>query len=507
MSFPEALASAAAVTASVGALVRASTNRRHAWGVPLLLVGWLGLLAAIAPPALQDRWPMAAAGGLLAAALAWVVAGRLVGSERWLLAAGAAFLTVRVPVPTGDGTAMLLVTLYLVIGFAAMTHMRRERRLAGQHRRSVAISDRGAATRLLDIGAAALPAIATLSLTWSVDRAASAEMLAFFLVPFVLSYALLRTWAAEGVSLRPAGYALFASGLLVAAVGIFQAVTRQVWWNPKVVDANRFRADFRTNSIFWDPNIYGRALVVAILLVTAWLLVTHAGRLRVAVAVGALAVLVVALWNTYSQSSWVALAAALAVTAILTLPPRLRRWAAAAVAVLVLVGAPWAARQLAGADSQGRAEVVRAGIELARERPVLGWGIGSFEHAAEGLARRNDTELGLTASHTTPVTVLAELGLLGGIAYVALLAAAALAVLARWRRTSTPAAAARARGDSSTATGWPGAPIIWATGTLAALVAHSLLYAGFFEDPTLWVALAVVASLPPVGERAVADGR
>ena len=31
---------------------------------------------------------------------------------------------------------------------------------------------------------------------------------------------------------------------------------------------------------------------------------------------------------------------------------------------------------------------------------------------------------------------------------------------------------------------------------LAALVAHSLLYAGFFEDPTLWVTLAVLASLP-----------
>jgi hypothetical protein len=90
------------------------------------------------------------------------------------------------------------------------------------------------------------------------------------------------------------------------------------------------------------------------------------------------------------------------------------------------------------------------------------------------------------ASHTTPVTVFAELGLLGAFTYLTLLTSAVVTMLARWRRPP----------GGTSAYEWPIAPIIWAGATLFALIAHSLLYAGFFEDPTLWVALAVLASLP-----------
>jgi O-antigen ligase len=211
------------------------------------------------------------------------------------------------------------------------------------------------------------------------------------------------------------------------------------------------------------------------------------------------ALLLVALWNTYSQSSWVALSASLVLLGVLTIPPRPRRWVAAAVLIVMIIGTPLAASQLAGDGENGRGEVARTGLGLAAERPVLGWGAGTFEiAAADRELERGNRDPDLVASHTTPITVFAELGVLGAITYLTLLASAFVTILARWRRTSTPASAARAElGPLQTEpTGWPVAPIIWASAALAALVAHSLLYAGFFEDPTLWVTLAVLASLP-----------
>src|SRR5690606_27718733 len=103
----------------------------------------------------------------------------------------------------------------------------------------------------------------------------------------------------------------------------------------------------------------------------------------------------------------------------------------------------------------------------------------------------------LTASHTTPVTVLAELGIVGAACYLVLITAAISAAVARWRtlvvsRASDHSVTRAAR----TRRGWPEPSTIWASGALIAVFAHSMLYAGFFEDAVLWVALAVLASLP-----------
>ncbi|MCW2922181.1 MAG: O-antigen polymerase [Thermoleophilia bacterium] len=494
-----ALEAIAAIAASAGALARVTRIRRiHVLGIPLLLLGWAGLLATILPDSLATHRAVVVLGFLGAAGLALFLARVLDCAVRWLLVAGAIVLTIRVPVPTGDGNAMLLGPLYVVIGLIACIVLLRELRelRAGER----LLPDRGGATRLVDVGAAVLPATATLSLMWSFDPPATTEALAFFLVPFVLLYACLRTLASAREDLKPAAWALVASGVVVALVGLFQKAVGEVWWNPKVIDANRFRADFRTNSLYWDPNMYGRALVIAILAVVAWLLVRRVSRRGTPLLAGVLLVLVAALWFTYSQSSWVALAAGLTIVAVLTLPPNPRRWVAGALLLLVLVGTPAAARHLAGDDASGRRDVINTGISLAAERPVLGWGIGTFEAAARARElERGNADPGLVASHTTPITVFAELGLLGAFTYLTLLTSAVVTMLARWRRTSTPAAAARARGDFDDAgTGWPIAPVIWASGALFALIAHSLLYAGFFEDPTLWVVLAVLASLPNV---------
>ena len=53
--------------------------------------------------------------------------------------------------------------------------------------------------------------------------------------------------------------------LVFSAIGIYQYETRDVFWNPKLLVANAYAPFYRVNSVFWDPSIYGRFLVVAIL--------------------------------------------------------------------------------------------------------------------------------------------------------------------------------------------------------------------------------------------------
>ena len=73
------------------------------------------------------------------------------------------------------------------------------------------------------------------------------------------------------------------------AVGSAEYVTRSLIWNDQVIRSNEFHTYFRVNSIFWDPNVYGRYLALVVVLVTAallwvrdrryfWLLAAHDPR-------------------------------------------------------------------------------------------------------------------------------------------------------------------------------------------------------------------------------------
>ena len=51
-------------------------------------------------------------------------------------------------------------------------------------------------------------------------------------------------------------------------IGIYQYLTRNIYWNPKVKVDNAYAPVswfYRVNSVFYDPSIYGRFLVVGIL--------------------------------------------------------------------------------------------------------------------------------------------------------------------------------------------------------------------------------------------------
>jgi hypothetical protein len=80
----------------------------------------------------------------------------------------------------------------------------------------------------------------------------------------------------------------------------------------------------------------------------------------------------------------------------------------------------------------------------------------------------------LSASHTIPITIAAEQGLIGELAYVALVVCALVCLLRG------------ARGD-------PVRSAIAAAFT--ALVFHTMLYADFLEDPLTWALLGIGVAL------------
>jgi O-antigen ligase len=121
----------------------------------------------------------------------------------------------------------------------------------------------------------------------------------------------------------------------------------------------------------------------------------------------------------------------------------------------------------------GRSKLVTGGLELWAERPLHGYGSGSFQD--EYRRERNlDRPSDVTASHTTPVTVAAEQGLIGLALYVVLVVVALQVLLARAGMSLARAAVAA---------------------MFAALIVHTIFYAAFLEDPTTWVLLAAGIAL------------
>ncbi|MGZ8782121.1 MAG: O-antigen ligase family protein, partial [Gaiellaceae bacterium] len=122
-----------------------------------------------------------------------------------------------------------------------------------------------------------------------------------------------------------------------------------------------------------------------------------------------------------------------------------------------------------------RAGLVGNGLRIAADHPVLGVGTGSFKRAYAERTGLKGAQPKKAASHSTPVTVVAETGLPG------------LALLS-WLGFAALAAAFGGRGRSDA-----GRTALVAALTLGAIAVHSLFYNALFEDPTMWALLGLVA--------------
>jgi putative inorganic carbon (hco3(-)) transporter len=250
-----------------------------------------------------------------------------------------------------------------------------------------------------------------------------------------------------------------------------------------VIRSNEFHTYFRVNSIFWDPNVYGRYLALVTVVVTAAMLWARTRR-DFWLLTGLIGVLWLGLVPTYSQSSLIALLAGLAVLAAIRWSRP--RWTLAAVAIgcvgvaaVVLLAGGRVDVDRINIITGGRANLVEGGAELFSEHPLQGYGSGSFQRAYK--EHRADKDVPVSESHTEPVTVAAEQGLIGLFLYIALIVVALWTLGSGLWRANAPPAGLAAR-----------AAILAA---FVALLVHTLSYAGFFDDPITWVLLAVGASL------------
>lgn len=444
--------------------------------------------------------PALAAGALAAGALA-VCALSLLMRRRPQLLALLAFIALpfRIPIAAGGSTANLLLPLYVVIGAGTLAYAsillfpgggRLQAIMAGPSEGTGSAhpySDYGRWRRLLtprglELALAAVLLLYGLQAAYSADFAKALQNVTFFYAPFALLFVLLRAvrWSRE-LLLRCLG-ALAGLGAIFALVGFVEYARGRLFLNPKLIAADQYDTFFRVNSVFFDPNIYGRFLALVMIALVTALFAARSRRLLLG-----LAALLLILWGglltSFSESSMAALLLGLAVLAAWrwdALTTLLVTLAGGILALAVVLLAPASAHfGLSGEGgsannaTSGRVRLITGGLDLFAQRPLYGYGSGSFQVEYKR-HRRSDEASAVSASHTIPVTVAAEQGIIGLLAYIALITSA-LFVLFQGAGRSPPRLAIAA--------------------CFAALVLHTWAYADFLEDPSTWALLAIGVAL------------
>ena len=297
-------------------------------GLAAWVVGAGGLVAYLAPHGHHRLLAAAAVVGVVAAlGGAWIVL-----RVPWLLAlATLACVPARIPVHVGSTQANLLLPLYAVVAVAAIAFAWQ---LAGDDR------------RVRELGPLSWPlglfvGWEGLTFLWTKDVRQGAIELLFFVLPFgLLAIALARLpWSRSWVLALYVQFALM--GLVFAVIGIVQYETRNIFWNPKVRVDNAYAPSgwfYRVNSVFYDPSIYGRFLVLAILGSLVLVLRRRGDPLWAVAAALTIVITWAGLLPSFSQSSFVALLIGVTLCAVVVWRRHSLFLIAAMVGVLIVAG-------------------------------------------------------------------------------------------------------------------------------------------------------------------------
>jgi O-antigen ligase len=450
-------------------LLVAKTQRERIAGLGFAAFGACVLGAAVAP-----HRPVELLGGAFAAL--GIGLGLALAFRRlpWLFPVLAlACVPARVGVHIGHSSTKLLLPLYVVI--LGATILLAWDLIAGDK-------------RVRELQAAAWPVAAYLgwtgiSISWSRDVSEGAVELLAFYVPFVLLALGIARLPWSELGLRTLYVEITVMAVAFAAIGFYQYDTRNIFQNPKLGNSNAYAPFFRVNSVFWDPSVYGRFLVIA--MAPSVILIVLGRSLRLSLA--AVAVLVVTwlgLLISFSQSSFAALLVVVVGAAFIAW--RWRALVAVALAFAVLAGIAVAQPQIRrslqhhttsglNSASSGRASLVANGIRIAKAHPVRGVGVGGFKRAYADRVHLKGKDPKKAASHDTPVTVAAETGIPGLALFGWLLVALFRQAFRRGGRVGLVAGLG-----------------------LAAIFCHSLFYNAFFEDPLTWILIGLVALASPL---------
>jgi O-antigen ligase len=461
------LAQVAAVVGAVGSLLVLLPRSKA-----LLLGGFAALAAAEAmlavaliPRSDLERLhrPLLLAGLILMALGGLALAAGLARRPALIPLALLLAAPFRIPVDLGSQHAFLLLPLYGVLAAATLAFCRRAATSPVRH-----------VPPLLAAPVGAFIGLSGLSLLWTHDLKQGSIELVFFLFPFAALFAIVARTPFPSWLPRALAGTLVGLTTIFALIGLYQRATHTLLYAPSLEVENAFTSYFRVSSVFKDPSLFGRYLALGIAVVVAAYLL---GRIRLALAAPLLAIAFAALWFSYSQSSMVTIFVVVAALALVAGSRGTRRVVLAVAAAVVLAAAGVVAVHVRNDSARkftsDRSRLVAVTWKVFKNHPLAGVGVGgqpkaSREEAAQRLsASRN-------RSHTTPLTVAAELGVLGILAYLAFVAGAGRALL-------SVSHLHRALGLGLAA-------------VFLTLLVHSLFYAGFFEDPITWGVLAIGAA-------------
>lgn len=424
-----------------------------------------------------------AAGALLGLAAIACVAAVFTRWPGLVLPVALATVAFRVPIPIGGESVKLLLPLYMAIAAAVLARAWRDWRGEGdEHPRPA---------KLLDVAIAAFIVLYALQSAYSSDITVATQNLCFFYAPFVLLYSLAADVKWNAWLLRTCLVTLVGVALLLVFVGFIEFARGEYLVRPGGIRPNDFDPYFRVQSLFFDPNIFGRFVAVVMLVVAAVMLFTRRTA-RVLLCALVLALLWAGLVLSLSQSSFAALLAGLIALACM-------RWRAkpilVATTVALIAGAVFvvAFPSVSGIDitsergaetsTSGRFDLVTGGLELWRDKPIVGHGSGSFADQFANRRLAGESAFGrptTTKSHTAPLTVAAEQGIVGLIAFLAMFYAAFAAVFRRvGPEDERPGVVAR----------------VAVAAAFVAIFVHSLAYAALLEDPLMWTMLGAAISL------------
>jgi putative inorganic carbon (hco3(-)) transporter len=479
------LANIACLVAAAGVVALLAGRGRAAvvGGLASIGLGGVGLIHSASGIGRLDALasgPGAAAAALGVAALV-CAAALLVRSPAWLPLAILLAAPLRPPLTLGDGGGFpialaengelgRLLLLYFVLAAGALALAWRA--LSAREQGTLPVR---ALPRSLALPAAALLGFACVSLLWADYPRAGVEVLVFFLLPFaVLLGTLARSPFPDWMPRALAGVAI-AMASLFALVGLFQAATRELFFfAPNLALSNANSSFFRVTSLFGDPSLYGRHLVVGLAVVLALMALR---RIDDRLGAGLVLLLWAGLFVSYSQSSMIALVVVTLVIAAATGARRVRLAVVgtfALVAVLAigyLVSIPIRGDSLRN-ETADRSQRVEETVRVIERQPAAGVGIGGQPDASRRLSER-DRPTPNFVSHTAPLTVFAELGAVGVALLAWLLFGAVRMLTAVWRLERGVGLALIA--------------------VLLGVFVQSLFYPGFFEDPLTWLVLGVGA--------------
>ena len=432
---------------AVGAVLAA------AGGVPLALSRTSQFQSLLDRPALLGI-------GLVAGVVVLAVLTLFLLRYPWLVLPLALVIGLRIPLRNPPSPTDHLAPLYLVLAAGVLALVITSLRTGGPPNR----------LGWVGYALAAYVLIASASLFWTVDREATAYAVTAFTLPLGLLAALTGTLLPVPPLTRVLPWLLVIGALVLAGVALWQWHAHEVFWNEKLMRTNAYGGYFRTNSLLFDPSLFGRVEVLALVTIAGLLALARPRPVLLLAAVAAVPIFL-GLATSYSQSSLVALCVGVFVIACVVW-----RWKAVialgAIVLIVLVGAlatPQGRKLLhepAQKASSARIGLVQRSVNLFEAHPVQGSGLGAFATA---------TDKRKAAPHNVVAGTAAELGIVGEAALIAVLLSVLWAI--RHRRPDA---------DRTTH--------IILGALFATILVHALAYDTFFADPAMWVIVALLAT-------------